>query len=64
MSKIELERLEKIGVLKRVQESKWGTPVFIIPKKEGTVCFLTEFRKVNRLIVRELYPILKIVDRL
>ena len=64
MSKIELERLEKIGVLKRVQESKWGTPVFIIPKKEETVCFLTNFRKVNGLIVCKPYPIPRIADAL
>ena len=32
--KNELMRLVKIGVLERVQESEWGTPVFIIPKKE------------------------------
>ena len=44
----ELMRLVNIGVLERVQESKWGTPVFIIPKKEGTVCFITDYRKVNR----------------
>ena len=40
-------RLVKIGVLERVQESEWDTPVFIIPKKEGTVCFVTDYRKVN-----------------
>ena len=34
--KKELMRLVEIGVLERVQESEWGTPVFIIPKKEGT----------------------------
>ena len=62
--KTELERLEKIRVLERVQESEWGTPVFIIPKKEGTVGFLTDFRKVNELIVRKPYPIPRIADTL
>ena len=62
--KNELERLEKIGVLERVQESEWGTPVFIIPKNEGTVCFLTDFRKVNGQIVRKPFPIPKIADTL
>ena len=30
----ELLRLVDIGVLEPVQESEWGSPTFIIPKKE------------------------------
>ena len=62
--KNELERLEKIGVLEKVQESEWVTPVFIIPKKEVTVCLLTDFRKVNGQIVRKPFPIPRIADTL
>ena len=29
----ELERLVKLGVLEKVQESEWGSPTFVIPKK-------------------------------
>ena len=38
------------------QQSEYGTPVFIIPKKEGTVQFLTDYRRINKGIVRKLYP--------
>ena len=38
--------------------------MFIIPKKEGTVRFLADFRKVNGLIVRKPYPIPRIADTL
>ena len=62
--KNELMRLVKIGVLERVQESEWGTPVFIIPKKEGTVRFLIDYRKVNRQIVCKPFPIPRIADTL
>ena len=55
--KKELMRLVQVGVLEKVHESEWGTPVFIIPKKEGTVPFLTNYRKVNRQIVRKPFPI-------
>jgi hypothetical protein len=37
----EVERLCKIGVLKRVNCSEWGAPTFIIPKKDGTVWFIS-----------------------
>ena len=53
-----------MGVLERVQESEWGTPVFIILKKEGTVCFLTNFRRVNMQIVCKPFPIPTIADTL
>ena len=43
----EVERLVKIGVLRRQDESEWGSPAFIIPKKDQTIRFLTDFRKVN-----------------
>ena len=36
----ELKRLVKIEVLNMVQQSQYGTPVFIISKKEGTVRFI------------------------
>ncbi|GFH50707.1 hypothetical protein CTEN210_07183 [Chaetoceros tenuissimus] len=62
--KKELERLVKIGVLEVVHESEWGTPVFIIPKKEGTARFVTDFWKVNGQVVRKPFPIPRIADTL
>jgi hypothetical protein len=44
----ELFRLVDIGVLTPVQDSEWGTPVFIIPKKDGTVRFITDYCKVQQ----------------
>jgi hypothetical protein len=31
--RLEVNRLEQIGVLKKVNHSEWGAPTFIIPKK-------------------------------
>ena len=31
--RVEVQRLCKIGVLKKVNDSEWGAPCFIIPKK-------------------------------
>ena len=58
--KKEVARLEELGVLKRQPESEWGSPTFIIPKKNGTVRFLSDFREVNKRIIRTPFPIPKI----
>jgi len=60
----EILRLVEIGVLTEVQESAWGTPTFIIPKKNGTVRVITDFRKVNKMIKKKSYPIPRISDTL
>ena len=41
--KKELDRLEKLGVLEKVQQSEWGTPTFIIPKKDKRIRFISDF---------------------
>ena len=40
-----LKHLVEIEVLKPVHQSQYSTPVFIIPKKEGTVRFIKLVRK-------------------
>ena len=39
----EVERLCKIGVLKKINRSEWAAPTFIIPKKDQTVRFISDF---------------------
>ena len=60
----EIERLVRIGVLKRITDSEWGAPNFVIPKKDQTVRFITDFRELNKRIKRKPYPIPKIQDLL
>ena len=62
--KKELERLENLGVLEKVQSSEWGSPTFIIPKKDGRVRFISDFRKLNQKIKRKPYPLPRISDTL
>jgi hypothetical protein len=37
--------------------SEWASPSFAIPKKNGTVRVVTNFRKLNLLLKRHLFPI-------
>ena len=56
----EVERLCKLGVLERQPASEWALPSLIIPKKDQTVRFSSDFWEVNKRLVRKPFPIPKI----
>jgi len=62
--KAEVERLIKIGVLKKVNRSEWAAPTFVIPKKDGSVRFTSDFRELNKRTLRKPHPIPNIQDML
>ena len=62
--KMEVKRLCELNVLKRINRSEWGSPTFIIPKKDGTVRFISDFRELNKQIKRKPFPLPKIQDLL
>ena len=60
--KQELDRLVKIGVLEKQGRATWIAGTFIIPKKDNRVRWISDFRALNKAIVRRNYPIPKIQD--
>lgn len=64
VTKKEIERLLRIGVLKKSHESEWAAPTFIQPKKTGDVRVLTDFRQLNKVLKRRPFPLPKISDML
>ena len=48
--KTEVNRLINIDVLKRINNYKGKAPIFVIPKKNGTICFISDFRGLNKRI--------------
>ena len=53
----QLKRLLEIGVITPVQHSQYGTPIFIIPNKESTVRFITDYFRLNHKLIRNLYQL-------
>ena len=53
----ELKLLVKMGVLTPVKHSQYDTTVFIIPKKEGNVRFITDYCRLNQQLVRKTYTL-------
>jgi hypothetical protein len=45
-----------IGVLEEEYSSEWTSPSFAIPKKNGTIRVVTDFRKLNLLLKCKMSP--------
>ncbi len=58
----ELNHLVKIGVLAAQQESEWASPSFIIPTKDGRVCWISNLLQLNKVIRHKQYPLPIITD--
>ena len=43
----EINRLIKIGVLKKINDSQWTAPTFIIPKTNGTARFISDIKVLS-----------------
>ena len=53
--KQELEHLIQEKVLQRISRSEWAFPTFLIPKKDGRVRWISDFRRLNKLLKRTRY---------
>ena len=62
--KAEIDRLVQIGVLSPCGANEWLAPSFIIPKKDGRVRWISDFRELNKVIKRKVYPIPRICRHL
>ena len=45
-----------------LSSSSWSSPCVLVPKSDGTLCFCTNFRKVNLLIKTDSFPLPRIED--
>ena len=60
--KEELDRLVSEGVLSRCGPSEYLSPTFLIPKKDGKVRWVSDFRTLNSMIKRKVYSLPIIQD--
>lgn len=56
-----LDRLMEAGILSKVEQSEWATPIATIPKKDGSVRICGDFKvTLNHVLYVDQYPLPKI----
>ena len=59
--KLQLQELPEKGFI-RPSVSPWGAPVLFVKKKDGTLRLCVDYRQLNKLTVKNKYPLPKIDD--
>ena len=55
--KNQINKFLDLDILVRNVETEWAAPAFLIPKKDGDVRFICDFRQLNSRIKKKPYPI-------
>ena len=58
---IQLQELQSKGYI-RPSTSPWGAPVLFVKKKDGSLRLCVDYRKLNRVTVKNKYPLPRIDD--
>ena len=59
--KLELQELLENGFI-RLSVSPWGAPMLFVKKKDGTLQLCVDYRQLNKMIVKNKYPLPRIED--
>nr|GEY56731.1 putative reverse transcriptase domain-containing protein [Tanacetum cinerariifolium] len=57
----QLKELSEKGFI-RLSSSPWGAPVFFVKKKDGSFCMCIDYRELNKLTIKNKYPLPRIDD--
>ena len=54
----ELQRMESLGVIEKVEEpTDWCAPCIVVPKKDGKLRLCIDFTRLNKAVKREFHPL-------
>ncbi|GJX37343.1 putative reverse transcriptase domain-containing protein [Tanacetum coccineum] len=58
---VQLQELQDKGFI-RPSHSPWGAPVLFVKKKDGALCMCIDYRELNKLTIKNRYPLPRIDD--
>ncbi len=56
--KHDINKLLTVGLIQLVEEVTWLSPIMVVPKKNGKLRICVDFKKLNKLTKKNLYPLL------
>ena len=56
-----VNEMEKRGIV-RPSSSPWASPVVLVPKKDGSLRFCVDFRRLNSITQKDVYPLPRVDD--
>ena len=56
-----IQRMEEQGIVKP-SASLWSSPIVLVPKKDGTTRFCIDYRRLNAITKKDVYPLPRVDD--
>jgi len=57
----EIDRMQKMGVIRK-STSPWASPIVLVKKKDGSTRFCVNYTRLNKLTLKDSYPLPRIDD--